>query len=130
MTLIDFLGEAALFTMDTLYRSGENGLVGQMTQDEIRTVILSMHDDWSYIERAMQAGVYGYVLKQEDFPEMCKAIRLAAQGEKEPAPVVTVDIESGKTKRRLLQLYHRTAFSAAVADRLHDSAAAAGERGA
>jgi hypothetical protein len=42
MTLIDFLGEAALFTMDTLYRSGENGLVGQMTRDEIRTVILAM----------------------------------------------------------------------------------------
>ena len=42
MTLIDFLGEAALFTMDTLYRSGENGLVGQMTKDEIRTVILAM----------------------------------------------------------------------------------------
>ena len=42
MTLIDFLGEAALFTMDTLYRSGENGLVGQMTQDEIRTIILGM----------------------------------------------------------------------------------------
>ena len=42
MVLIDFLGEAALFTMDTLYRSGENGLVGQMTQDEIRMVILGM----------------------------------------------------------------------------------------
>ena len=42
MTMIDFLGEAALFTMDTLYRSGENGLVGQMTQDEIRMVILAM----------------------------------------------------------------------------------------
>ena len=42
MTLIDFLGEAALFTMDTLYRSGENGLVGQMTQEEIRMVILAM----------------------------------------------------------------------------------------
>ena len=42
MVLLDFLGEAALFTMDTLYRSGENGLVGQMTQDEIRAVILGM----------------------------------------------------------------------------------------
>jgi hypothetical protein len=42
MVLIDFLGEAALFTMDTLYRSGENGLVGQMTQDEVRMVILGM----------------------------------------------------------------------------------------
>ncbi|MBK9604784.1 MAG: hypothetical protein IPO36_23580 [Anaerolineales bacterium] len=42
MVLLDFLGEAALFTMDTLYRSGENGLVSQMTQDEIRMVILAM----------------------------------------------------------------------------------------
>lgn len=42
MVLIDFLGEAALFTMDTLYRSGENGLVGQMTQEEVRAVILGM----------------------------------------------------------------------------------------
>jgi hypothetical protein len=42
MVLIDFAGEAALFTMDTLYRSGENGLVAQMTQGEIRTIILAM----------------------------------------------------------------------------------------
>jgi hypothetical protein len=42
MVLIDFAGEAALFTMDTLYRSGEKGLVSQMTPDEIRTVILAM----------------------------------------------------------------------------------------
>ncbi len=42
MTLIDFLGEAALFTMDTLYRSGENGLVSQMAQSEVRMVILGM----------------------------------------------------------------------------------------
>ena len=42
MVLIDFAGEAALFTMDTLDRSGENGLVAQMTESEIRTVILAM----------------------------------------------------------------------------------------
>ena len=42
MTLLDFLGEAALFTMDTLYRSGEQGLVTQMTEGEIRMVILGM----------------------------------------------------------------------------------------
>ncbi len=42
MVVIDFLGEAILFTMDTLYRSGENGLVSQMTQSEIRTIILGM----------------------------------------------------------------------------------------
>src|SRR5512134_264171 len=32
MVLIDFAGEAALFTMDTLDRSGENGLVSEMSQ--------------------------------------------------------------------------------------------------
>ena len=42
MVLIDFAGEAALFTMDTLYRSAENGLVSQMTQSEIRIVIPGM----------------------------------------------------------------------------------------
>ena len=44
------------------------------------TVILTMHADRSYIERAMQAGVYGYVLKEETIGEMCTAIRHAAQG--------------------------------------------------
>lgn len=44
------------------------------------TVILTMHADRSYIERAMQAGAYGYVLKEEDIWEMCIAIRHAAQG--------------------------------------------------
>jgi hypothetical protein len=42
MVLIDFIGEAALFTLDTLYRSGETGLVAEMTQGEIRAVILGM----------------------------------------------------------------------------------------
>jgi two-component system, NarL family, response regulator NreC len=43
-------------------------------------VILSMHSDRAYIERALQAGVSGYVLKEENFQEMCAAIRHAAQG--------------------------------------------------
>jgi two-component system, NarL family, response regulator NreC len=43
-------------------------------------VILTMHADRSYIERAMQAGVAGYVLKEENIGEMCTAIRHAARG--------------------------------------------------
>jgi hypothetical protein len=42
MSLIDFLGEAVLFSMDTLYRSGQNGIVSQMTPDEIRMVIIGL----------------------------------------------------------------------------------------
>jgi two-component system response regulator NreC len=46
------------------------------------TVILTMHADRAYVERAMQAGVCGYVLKEEDIGEMCTAIRYAARGER------------------------------------------------
>jgi DNA-binding NarL/FixJ family response regulator len=44
------------------------------------TVILTMHADRSYVERAMQARVLGYVLKDEDISEICTAIRYASQG--------------------------------------------------
>jgi DNA-binding NarL/FixJ family response regulator len=45
-------------------------------------VILSMYSDRSYIDHAMQAGINGYVLKEENIIEMCTAIRHAAQGER------------------------------------------------
>lgn len=47
---------------------------------EIHTVILTMHADRSYINRAIKAGVCGYVLKEENIWEMCTAIRHAARG--------------------------------------------------
>jgi DNA-binding NarL/FixJ family response regulator len=47
---------------------------------DTHTVILSMHADRAYVERALQAGVCGYVLKEEGFEETCTAIRYAAQG--------------------------------------------------
>jgi two-component system response regulator NreC len=43
-------------------------------------VILSMHSDRAYVERALHAGVSGYVLKEENILEMCTAIRHAARG--------------------------------------------------
>ena len=67
--------------------------------DEIRrrfpgthTVILSMHSDYAYVERAMQAGVCGYVMKEEDIWEMCTAIRHAAQGNRYLSARVTQEI--------------------------------------
>lgn len=38
----DLAGAIALFTADTLFRSGEVGLTAQLTQEEIRTVILGL----------------------------------------------------------------------------------------
>jgi len=43
-------------------------------------VILTMHADRAYVERAIQARVFGYVLKDEDISEICIAIRHALQG--------------------------------------------------
>jgi len=47
---------------------------------DVHTVILTMHADRSYIDSALQAGVCGYVLKDEDIGELCVAIRYAALG--------------------------------------------------
>ena len=40
--VIDLLGEFALFTFDTLYRSGESGMIASLSADEIRLVILGL----------------------------------------------------------------------------------------
>lgn len=46
----------------------------------IHSVILTMHADRAYIDRAVAAGVCGYVLKEEEIGEICVAIRYAALG--------------------------------------------------
>jgi DNA-binding NarL/FixJ family response regulator len=55
---------------------------------KIRTVILTMHDDLSYIERALHVGVCGYVLKDEDMVEVITAIRHAANNQHYLSPKV------------------------------------------
>jgi hypothetical protein len=42
LTAIDLIGEVTLFSMDTLYRTGESGTIAQLTADEIRTVVLGL----------------------------------------------------------------------------------------
>jgi len=42
MVVIDMGGEFGLFTMDTLYRSAQSGMIASLTQDEIRSVILAL----------------------------------------------------------------------------------------
>jgi DNA-binding NarL/FixJ family response regulator len=61
-------------------------------------VILSMYADRAYIDRAMQAGVCGYVLKEEGIGEMCMAIRHAAQGKHYLSAAVTARLPNPKDK--------------------------------
>ncbi|WKZ34861.1 MAG: hypothetical protein QY332_14675 [Anaerolineales bacterium] len=42
MTVLDMLGEFGLFTMDTLYQSGQAGMIENLTADEIRLVVLAL----------------------------------------------------------------------------------------
>ncbi|MBI5951788.1 MAG: hypothetical protein HY865_09030 [Chloroflexi bacterium] len=42
MTVLDMLGEFALFTMDTLYQSANSGMIEKLQADEIRLVLLGL----------------------------------------------------------------------------------------
>jgi hypothetical protein len=40
--ILDMFGSIGLFTMDTLYRSGQAGTIAQLTADDVRNVILAL----------------------------------------------------------------------------------------
>lgn len=42
MVVIDLLGEFALFAFDSLYRSGEAGLIGSLNPEEVRMMIIAL----------------------------------------------------------------------------------------
>jgi len=48
----------------------------------VRTLMLSMHNNEDYILRAVEAGAFGYILKDSSSDEMIKAIRTVVNGEK------------------------------------------------
>ena len=46
----------------------------------VRAVVLSMHGEPQYVSGTVEAGVYGYVLKEEGVEHLAKAIREARAG--------------------------------------------------
>lgn len=42
MVLVDFVGVCAMFTLDTLYQSGQAGLVVALSKDDIQAVVLAL----------------------------------------------------------------------------------------
>lgn len=57
----------------------------------IRVLMLSMHNNEDYILRSVEAGAYGYILKDSSSEEMIKAIQNVATGEKYfSSPVATI----------------------------------------
>lgn len=62
---------------------------------QIRVLMLSMHNNEDYILRSVEAGAYGYILKDSSSDEMIKAIRTIANGEKYYSSPVAQIILSG-----------------------------------
>jgi DNA-binding NarL/FixJ family response regulator len=52
----------------------------RMREPEMPVLILSMHDELIYAERAMRAGANGYIMKQEATEKVLVAIRRILQG--------------------------------------------------
>ena len=48
---------------------------------EIVAVVLSMHNESAYAQRALSAGAMGYVMKKEDMEEVIRALKKAFQGD-------------------------------------------------
>jgi DNA-binding NarL/FixJ family response regulator len=58
------------------------------SHQDMKVVILSMYEDYEYINRALQAGADGYLLKKVASSELVNAIRRVKQGEKAFSPQV------------------------------------------
>lgn len=54
-----------------------------------RIVFLSMHGEVAYVAEAFRAGACGYVLKEDGIPDLVKAIREAAQGNRFLSPGIS-----------------------------------------
>src|ERR1700721_3692251 len=70
----------------------------RITSPRLPVLILSMHDESIYAERALRAGANGYIMKQEATEKVLVAIRHILQGE--------VYLSDRLTKRMLLQFVH------------------------
>jgi DNA-binding NarL/FixJ family response regulator len=78
---------------------GLNGLEvtarATVAHPRVRIVMLSMHSDDEYIQRAFRAGASGYLLKNADRPELEMAVRAVARGEAWLSPAVSKKVIAG-----------------------------------
>lgn len=63
--------------------------------NSIRPVILSMHNDDAYILKSVEAGAYGYLLKDATREEILSALHTVKDGEKYFNPAVAAVIVNG-----------------------------------
>jgi DNA-binding NarL/FixJ family response regulator len=59
---------------------------------KVRTLVLSMHDELLFAERALRAGAHGYIMKQGAMRDVLTAIRTVAGGKTYVSPRVSTRI--------------------------------------
>lgn len=110
------------------------------TFPDARILILSMHQNATYVAKALEAGAAGYLLKDAATAELERAISALAQGETYLSPAVAKHVVTGYVERlaekrgkplpheqltarqrEVLQLIAEEYTSKQIADRLHVS---------
>lgn len=82
---------------------------------ETKVIILSIHDDESYVTHALQSGAQGYLLKEIDTESLLEAIKVVYEGGSYLHPKVTHNlveeyrklVEDQKQKTGFTQIEHR-----------------------
>lgn len=75
---------------------------------EARVIILSIHDDESYVTHALKTGALGYMLKEMDADAIVQAIKIVAAGGSYLHPKVTRNLVA--EFRRLSEKEHKGSF--------------------
>jgi DNA-binding NarL/FixJ family response regulator len=62
---------------------------------QTRVIILSMHTEWEYADKAVRSGAAGYLVKDSGTAEVEMAIRAVARGETYLSPAVSKHVVAG-----------------------------------
>lgn len=75
---------------------------------EAKVIILSIHDDESYVSHALKSGALGYMLKEMDADEIVEAIKIVAAGGSYLHPKITKNLVA--EYRRLSERENKGSF--------------------
>jgi len=105
-----------LVILDIGLRGGANGIeltkMIRAERPDLPVLIVSMHDEGLYAERALRAGARGYVMKREALDSILGAVRDVIKGE--------VYISPTMTKRMLFDHIHGGGEARSAVERLTD----------
>jgi DNA-binding NarL/FixJ family response regulator len=76
----------------------------QIIQDypRVKVIALTIHDEYSMIQRMMDCGAHGYVLKSSSIEELIEAINSVWQGQQYVSPLVTDILHEGQARSVVL----------------------------